>query len=215
MRAQRFWTAALLLLAATGAQAQSSITVEQVPCFRIADNQIVQGMATGEVAGGSARLYFRWEERGSFYWVEMQRDTTSSAARYWATPPKPEKRNLEVQYYGALLDATGHEIARSAVRKAEVKGECRVDLNPQQRGVAQNLTVGETAEAQSHGGVMGFLCDGIVTRINPKNIRRADDFCRTCVIAWWEKTEVLAPALAAGGITTVILDQPEPSPSRP
>ncbi|HTQ81471.1 MAG TPA: hypothetical protein VMM92_15840, partial [Thermoanaerobaculia bacterium] len=200
------------LLAAQNAYAQSSITVEQVPCFRVADNQVIRATANGEAAGGTARLYFRWEERGGYYWVAMEHD---GLGRFWGIPPKPEKRNLQVEYYGTLLDSTGREIARSQMRKTEVKGDCHIELNPQQRGVAQNLTVGETSDAQSHGGVMGFLCDGVVTRINPKNIRRADDFCRTCVVAWWQRTDVLAPALAAGGVTTVILDQPEPSPSRP
>jgi len=211
MRARRFWTA-VFLLAASRAYAQPAVTVEKAACFRTAENQVVHGTATGEAAGGSARLYFRWEERGGFYWVEMEHD---GAGRYWAVPPKPEKHSQEIQYYGALFDAAGHEIARSAVRMVDVKADCRVELTPQQRGVAQNLTVGETTADQAHGGVMGFLCDGVVTRVNANNIRRSDDFCRTCVVAWWKKTEVLIPALAAGGITTVILDQPEPSPTRP
>jgi hypothetical protein len=211
MRARYFWTAAFLLMA-TEVQAQSSVTVEQAPCFRTAENQVVHGTTAGEAPGGSARLYFRWEERGGFYWVEMEHD---GPGHYWALPPKPEKRNLQVQYYSTLLDAMGHEIARSAMRKVEVKGDCHVELTPQQRGVAQNLTVGETTADQSHGGVLGFLCEGIVTRVNASNIRRSDDFCRTCVIAWWKRGEVLIPALAAGGVTTVIVDQPEPSPTRP
>lgn len=211
MRARRFWTA-VLLLAATRAYAQPSVTVEKAACLRTAENQVIHGTATGEVPGGSARLYFRWEERGGYYWVEMEHE---GAGRYWAVPPKPEKRNQAVQYYGALLDAAGHEIARSAVRMVDVKADCPVELGPQQRGVAQNLTIGETTADQAHGGVMGFLCEGIVTRVSANNIRRADDFCRTCVVAWWKRTEVLIPALAAGGVTTVIVDQPEPSPSRP
>jgi hypothetical protein len=214
MRAHSIWIAVLLLTALrAGAQSPSSITVEQAPCFRVGDNQVVHGTAAGEAAGGTARLYFRWQERGGFYWVEMEHD--GAAGRFWAVPPKPEKRNPQIEYYGALLDAAGHEIARSQPHKVEVKEDCHVELTPQQRGVAQNLTVGETSAAQTKGEVMGFMCDGVVTRVNPQNVRRADDFCRTCVVAWWKKTEVLIPALAAGGVTTVIVDQPEPSPSRP
>ena len=211
MNARRFWTAALLL-AATRAAAQPAVRVEPATCFRVSENQVVQSTATGEAPGGSARLYFRWEERGGFYWVEMEH---AGPGRYWAIPPKPESRNQMIQYYGALFDASGKEIARSQILKGEVKRDCHIELTPQQRGVAQNLTVGETTADQSHGGVMGFLCDGVVTRVNTNNVRRADDFCRTCVVAWWKKTEVLVPAFAAGGVTTVILDQPEPSPSRP
>jgi len=211
MRARHFWTAALLLVA-TQAQAQPSVMVEQVPCFRTEANQSVHATAAGEAPGGSTRLYFRWADHGGFYWVQMEHD---GAGRYWAIPPKPEKRNQQVQYYGVLLDATGHEVARSTEHKSEVKGDCHVELTPEQRGVAQNLTVGETTADQSHGAVLGFLCDGIVTRVSAANLRRADDFCRSCVVAWWKRGEVLIPALAAGGVTTIIVDQPEPSPSRP
>src|SRR5437868_3233817 len=156
MRARHIWIAALFLVA-TRAAAQSSITVEQAPCFPAGENQVVHGTAAGEAPGGSARLYFRWEERGGFYWVEMEHD---GAGHYWAVPPKPEKRNPMVQYYGVLMDAAGREIARSGLHKTDVKADCHVELTPQQRGVAQNLTVGETTADQSHGGVMGFLCEG-------------------------------------------------------
>ena len=212
MKVRYFWAAAALLLLTVRVEAQSTVTVEQVPCFRVAENQVVHGTATGEAPGGSARLYFRWEERGGFYWVDMEHD---GPGRFWAVPPKPEKRNPLIQYYSVLMDASGREIARSAVRKTQVTGDCHVELTPQQRGVAQNLTVGETTADQSHGGVLGFLCDGIVTRVSASNIRRGDDFCRTCVVAWWKRNEVLIPALAAGGVTTIIVDRPEPSPSRP
>src|SRR6476660_3109322 len=181
MRARRFWTAAVLLLAATGAHAQSAVKVEPATCFRSGENQVVHGTAAGEAPGGAARLYFRWEERGGFYWVEMEHD---GVGRYWAIPPKPEKRNAMIQYYAALFDAAGKEVARSQTQKSEVRADCHVELTSQQRGVSQNLTIGETTADQSHGGVMGFLCDGVVTRVNADNVRRADDFCRTCVIAW-------------------------------
>src|ERR1700709_2049864 len=113
MRLRTFWTAALLLLAAR-VQAQPPVRVEPVSCFRVADNQVVHATTAGEAPGGAARLYFRWEERGGFYWVELEHD---GAGRSWAAPPKPEKRNPLVQYYGVLMDATGREIARSAIRK--------------------------------------------------------------------------------------------------
>ncbi len=208
-------SAALLGLAAGRLAAQGpTIAVEQLSCMRTADNQVVHATAAGEPGGGAARLYFRWLDHGDKYWVDLEHD---GPGKYWATPPKPESRTTQVEYYGVLLDASGAEVARSAVRTAKVTGDCKVQLTPQQYGNAQNLTVGETSPKQANDRVMGFLCDGIVTRINNQNVPRADDKCRTCVVAWWMRKEILIPLVAAGagGITTIIVDHPQSSPSRP
>jgi hypothetical protein len=210
----RTFLAAVVVLAATRVEAQS-ITPEQVDCFRNADNQVVKATAAGEPAGGSARLYFEWADHGAYYWVDLEHD---GPGRYWAIPPKPESRNHEVSYYAVLLDPSGREVTRSAIHKAKVTSDCKVKLNPQQLGEAQNLTIGETAANQAKDRVLGFLCDGIITRVNPENVRRPDKDCRTCIVAWWMRKELLLPVIGAGavgGITTIVLDHPEPSPSRP
>ena len=140
------------------------------------------------------------------------------AGRYWTTPPKPERRNQRVDYYGALVDAAGTVVAKSPVQAVKVEGDCRVRLSEAERGVAENLTIGETVTAQEGRKVVGFLCEGIVTRVNTKGIRRADEVCRTCVVAWWEKKSILVPGIIGGGVITgvVITDEdPDPSPSRP
>ena len=211
-------TAVCLAAAASVAPlaAQSpAITVQQVSCFRFADNQVVRATTLGEPGGGAtARLYFQWADHPYYYWVDFEHD---GAGRYWATPPKPETQNKEIEYYAELLDGAGREIARSPVLKAKVTSDCQLKLTPQQLGAAQNLTIGETSAKQLHNRVNGFLCDGIVTRVNPENVKRADE-CRTCVVAWWLRKELLIPvvgAAALGGITSVVIDHPEPSPSRP
>ena len=84
-------------------------------------------------------------------------------------------------------------------------------LAEREEGVADNLTVGETVAQQQGKGVLGFLCDGIVTRINYQGIRRSDEVCRACVVAWWR----LPTALAAVPITGILIIDDEPSPSRP
>ena len=82
-------------------------------------------------------------------------------------------------------------------------------------GMANNLTVGETVEPQQGRKVLGFLCDGVVTRINFQGIMRPDEICRGCVIPWWTKEEFIA-ASTVGAATGIIIEQPpEPSPSRP
>jgi hypothetical protein len=214
---------AAAFLAAAGAIASTaplaaqspSITVPQVSCFRFADNQVVRATTLGEPGGATARLYFQWTDHPYYYWVDFEHD---GPGRYWVTPPKPETRNKEIEYYGALLDGTGRQIARSQVLKSKVTSDCQIKLTPQQLGAAQNLTIGETSDKQHNNRVNGFLCDGIVTRVNPENIKRADETCRTCVVAWWLRKELLIPVAGVAGITgitSVVVDKPEPSPSRP
>jgi hypothetical protein len=213
MRARILLAAAVFCAAASPLLAQSISLAEQ-SCVPLERNAVVRATASGAAAGGSARLYFRWKAHGEFYWVAMEPD---GGGRYWATPPKPRKLNDTVEQYAVLVDDAGREIARSEMRSVPVTRDCRADLSPKEHGVAQNLTVGETAAVQQGKDVLGFLCDGIVTRVNPIGIRRADDACRACVVAWWQKRDVLIPLTAAAGVTTVeIIDHtPEPSPSRP
>jgi hypothetical protein len=136
--------------------------------------------------------------------------------RFWATPPKPEKRNEQIEYYVALVDAAGKVVSRSEAQFVKVTGDCRIQLGPRERGMAENLTVGETSPKQQGKKVMAFLCDGVVTRINHAGVRRADEVCRACVVAWWQRKGVLIPVAGAAlvGIVTTD-DEPEPSPSRP
>jgi len=196
--------------------AAQSITVQPVSCFRFADNQVVRATTLGEPGGGAtSRLYFQWVDHPYYYWVDFEHD---GPGRYWVTPPKPETRNKEIEYYGVLLDGAGRELARSPVLKAKVTADCQNKLTPQQLGAAQNLTIGETSTKQLHNRVNGFLCDGIVTRVNTENIKRADETCRTCVVAWWLRKELLIPVVGAAaltGVTSIVSDTPEPSPSRP
>jgi hypothetical protein len=88
--------------------------------------------------------------------------------------------NEPAEYFVAVHDAQGKKIARSRTRVTEVTNECEVVLTPQQQGEAQNLVVGETAYWQENEGVFHWMCDGVVTRIDPVRIKRADAICRTC-----------------------------------
>ena len=212
MRASTFLLAGLLLAGATAATAQS-VVVEKPRCVPQEDNGLVRATVTSAGTGLSPRLYFRWREHEDFYWVALEAE---AGGRYWSTPPKPELRNEQVELYGALVDATGKVVSRSESQFAPVTKDCKVELGPKERGVAQNLTVGETSPKQQGKKVLAFLCDGVVTRVNSAGVRRSDEVCRACVIAFWQRKAVLLTVPVAGIIGVVVTDQnPEPSPSRP
>jgi hypothetical protein len=177
----------------------------------VEENGVVRATGTTSGPGQSPRLYFRWKEHEDFYWVAMEAEPNG---RFWATPPKPEKRNEQVEYYAALVDAAGKPIARSDSQLVPVNNDCRVQLGPKEKGVAENLTVGETSPKQQGKKVMAFLCDGVVTRVSSEGVRRADEVCRSCVIGWlWWPKAVIPAAVGVGIITDT--QPPEPSPSRP
>jgi hypothetical protein len=213
MSARTLLAAGLLLTGtiAAGTAGAQTITVEKTSCVPAEDNGLIRTAISSPAPGLSPRLYFRWREHEDFYWVALEAEP---GGRFWATPPKPEKRNDHIELYSALVDPTGKAVARSEAQSIPVTKDCKVQLDPKQRGVAENLTVGETAAQQQGKKVLAFLCDGVVTRVNYVGVRRADEVCRACVIAWWQRKAVLIPAVA--GVSGVIVtDEPEPSPSRP
>lgn len=197
-----------LLLCAAAVQAQT-VTADKVKCIPLEDNGLVKGSISAVGVGQAPRLYFRWNQHEAFYWVPMEAEP---GGRYWAPTPKPEKRNDAVEYYTAVVDATNKVVARSELQITQVTTDCKLELSPKERGVAENLTVGETSPDQQGQRVLAFLCDGVVTRVNHAGIRRADEVCRVCVVAWWRKAAFL-PALPVTSV--IITDPPEVSPARP
>jgi hypothetical protein len=152
MRAPTLLVATLIAGSAAGlavacpspADAQS-ITVEKASCNPMEENGIIRGTVGSTAAGLSPRLYFRWKDHEDFYWVNFEPEMGN---RFWAVPPKPEQRNKEIEYYAALVDPAGKVAARSETQVVPVTKDCRVPLDLRQRGVAQNLTVGETSPQQ-------------------------------------------------------------------
>jgi hypothetical protein len=88
--------------------------------------------------------------------------------------------NEPAEYFISVHDAQGKRLGRSRTRVTEVRSDCEVVLTPAQMGEAQNLQVGETAFWQQDESVFHWLCDGVVTRIDPDEVKRADAICRTC-----------------------------------
>ena len=104
----------------------------------------MRATVNGGGPGQSARLYFRWKEHEDFYWVAMEADP---GGRFWATPPKPEKRNEQVEYYAALVDPAGKAVARSETQIVKVTADCKPNLGPRERGVAVEVRGEEATSA--------------------------------------------------------------------
>lgn len=188
-----------------------AILLDEVECVPRNDNGVVRATVQPEVGGAAVRLYFRWDDHGEFYYVAME---AAGSGRYWATPPKPTDENHQVEYYGAVVTPEETVLGRSEPEVAPVTGDCDVALDPTERGMAENLVVGETVEEQRGQEVLGFLCDGIISRVGPDGVRRADGICRRCIVAWLDKPQALVPAAVLLGGGTVLTDV-EASPSRP
>lgn len=128
--------------------------------------------------------------------------------------------NEPAEYFTSVHDSEGNQLDKSKTKVVEVRENCRQDLTPKQRGEAENLTVAESAHWQRDEEVFHWLCAGIVTRLNPLGIKRADEVCRACVIAWWKKPKIIIPAATAVAVGGGILlyddnDQGAVSPSVP
>jgi len=123
--------------------------------------------------------------------------------------------NEPAEYYVSVHDVHARQLARSPTRVTEVRENCRVDLTEEERGEAENLTVGETAHWQRDESVFHWLCSGIVSRVDPANVLRGDGICRACVIAWWRKRAVLIPTAIIPAAVTTIVDKDPPQPASP
>jgi len=207
---------AILALAVTlprTARAQDSdggsVDVEQIDCLPNNENGVIRATVQPEVGGAQVRLYFRWDDHGPFYFLVMEAE---GAGRYWATPPKPDDQNHQVEYYVAIVDPQETVLRQSEPMITPVTRDCDVDLSPAETGMAENLIVGETDDEQVGEMVYGFLCDGVISRIGPDGVLRVDSICRRCIVAWWDRPDALVPAAVLLGGGGVLI---EASPSRP
>jgi hypothetical protein len=117
-----------------------------------------------------------------------------------------EVENEPGEIFVAVVSASGQLLAKSNVQGIKVNNDCRAQLTPKEEGFAYNLVIGETAPWQGSEPVFHWLCDGIVTRIDHLGIKREDEFCRACVVAWW-RTPSLLPLL---GATSIVVTRPRP-----
>lgn len=124
------------------------------------------------------------------------------------------RENEPAELYVAVYDAGGNEIGRSTVGASYVKKDCEVTLSELEQGYAQNLVVGETASWQQNKEIFHWQCAGVVTRIDPLGIKREDEQCRACVVAW-AGTGSLLPLLATSVVTLLPPENEPVSPSLP
>lgn len=203
-------TAGLLFACAVAIPARAHaqvISVTDPECIPKKGNGVVRASVIPDPAvGQSPRLYFRWKGQPAFYWAPLEVEPNG---RYWTVLPRAEQRNEEVELYAAVVDATGKMLSQSQVKPARVR-ECKVELGPKEKGVAENLIIGETASSQYKKKIIGFECPGVKIRIDPQGVKRSDEECGPCGLAW------LPPALATAGVLGIVIaDHPEASPSRP
>jgi hypothetical protein len=126
--------------------------------------------------------------------------------------------NEPAEYFVAVFDSFGKPVPGgiSQMRVAPVKRDCNVPLSPVEAGEAANLTVGETAPWEQGEAVMHWLCDGVITRVNDLGVMRADEICRACVVAWFDKRDFLIPVAGVAGVSTIVITEaPNPSPTLP
>lgn len=95
-----------------------------------------------------------------------------------------------VEYFVAVVAADGEVLAKSPMQAGEVRSadRCEVELTPEQAGEAANLIVGETAPWQQNKPVFHWLCAGVIARVDPSGVKRADAACRQCVPCFDQNT---------------------------
>ena len=177
----------LCISVAVAALAFGSAVHAQVPsltpgvpaCIPQNGNSLVTLAVTPEIGWSSVRVYFRKSGSPDFYYLEMRSD---GAGQYWAVLPLPESGTSVADIQFAVRDIDGVE-TRSPLQQVTVSSNCAANLSPRQESFARNLVVGETAAPQAGEALLGWQCNGVVSRIGVGGQLRYDDLCRSQVIA--------------------------------
>jgi hypothetical protein len=170
-------------------------------CAPTRGNSVISLSTTPETGWSLVRTYFRKAGSSDFYHVEMR---SAGRGKYWAALPRPEESTTTVEVQMAVRDAEGKE-TRTPLQKVPVTPSCSLNLTPEQNGYAQNLVVGETVPSQAGQFVAGFLCEGVISRIDASGNLKPDDSCRmvlmteAAVAADEENRRRLMPPTNLGG----------------
>jgi hypothetical protein len=206
----------LAIASLTGSVAAQSphVVLAPVACIPPDGNTPVVVAVHPEPAVGEARVFFRREGFGDFYYLPLDR---AAEGAYWSVLPIPEEGNHAGELFAAVVDAMGAVIAQSGLQVAPVRQDCVVELDAQQHARAQELTVGETVAPQKGQTVAWWRCEGIVQRVDHQGELRDDEVCAPAAL-WWQRSGLMAPLLGAGAVTVMMLDDTparEICPARP
>ena len=222
------FTAGLLLATSLTAQPQEpgdldvdlqlEVNVRELACLPRAEMSVLYATIDPPAEAVVLYAFFRQEELEDYYYKTMHRESPDT---FWAILPRPEHDNPSVEYYVTAEDLAGNVLGQSYLHVSPVlpEDECPVVFTPDQEEVRNRLRVGETTEEQEGETVWGFMCPGIIERIDVEGEVRRDEICDP-LIAWWTKREFLLGAGITGlGISGVIIiddrDPEEVSPFAP
>jgi hypothetical protein len=175
--------------------------------------------------GGSGRFWSTFPEpedreqkplTNEWWEILKTRDWMAGRDRDWLEGFIRDQDQEAAEYYVAAYDGAGKVTGRSKTFLTSVRAnDCFEPLTPQERGWAENLTVGETSEAQANKEVFHWLCEGIVTRIDTADILHPDEYCRACVVGFGFVPPLAS--VATGVVSGAIIEHPptEASPRQP
>lgn len=142
----------------------------------------------------------RQQELTEEWWDILQhRDWVEDRGRDWLADLFENQDYEAAEYYAAVIDSDGAELARGKTHLTVVqdRDDCVVGLTRHELGLSQSLIVGETLASQRDRAPYHWLCDGIVSRVDSEDVLRPDALCRACVVAGFFPTAAGAGAVVA------------------
>jgi hypothetical protein len=164
----------ILIAPAPAASQMASVVVSNLPCLPVEGNAAIYAAVSPPDLATTVRVFFRRQDHGDMYYVTMN---PLGGGNYWAVLPKPERQNEVVEYHVTALDAAGAVLNSSEVQRTTVIRDCETKLAQIEEDASETLTIGETTSHQKGRPVAWFLCDGILSRVDTRGEKRADEFC--------------------------------------
>ena len=211
---------AVMIAVSASLHAQTAAIIPGFPtCMPEEGNSVVNATLVPEHGWATVRTYFRELGSNDWYWVEARNEGRGA---YWGVLPRPEDETTTVEMQIRARDAEGKETT-TPIQRVNVTSSCKPVFTPPQSHLAQNLVVGETIVGQRDKEILGFICPGVISRVDYTGELKPDEYCRKAAIlfaAAAQNKSVLVPLLVlggGGGVIAVLKDDDDPpaSPSRP